>query len=132
MDSAVVKKTVSNGKEESLEIPVTTINWDRELSLFSQAEINKPALREKYIVETSNGITTYRTDNDKMKVQWIMIFTTGGDTTEINIHTHTENFLSRSDYMLFYFPGKGYTIEGRQEPKFFGEERIFSITATLL
>lgn len=136
MTNAVLTKAVTSGTgdvetTESMNIPVEKINWDKELSLFREAEINKPALREKYTVEASGGLVSYSANDPKMKVQNIMVFTDEQDTIEIIIHTHTENFLSKSDYILMYRPGKGYIIEGKQEPKFFGKERIFSISATL-
>ena len=52
------------------------INWSRELALFTQADINKPALRNSYQITRPDSLTyqyTLKNSDDQLTVQSLMV-----------------------------------------------------------
>ena len=52
---SVSKRTQMNGEVEQQ--TTQQINWSRELELFAQADINKPALRSSYTIDRPDSLT---------------------------------------------------------------------------
>src|SRR5476649_2853026 len=80
----VLKTVVHNTITESKKISID--NWDRELSLFSNSDINKPAWKDSYAMQnTANALIYTAKDStletkriiinkDGDKVKWVIIF----------------------------------------------------------
>ena len=56
----VVNKAVAINQERNQQT-TSAINWSRELELFTQADINKPALRSSYQIERPDSLTYHYT-----------------------------------------------------------------------
>lgn len=119
-----VEKTVTkNGNTETI---TDTINWENELALFIGADINKPRFKNSYTVakeETSgNSIITCSAKDMDLPVKSVRIKMAGGSISEIYFMKEVDNFITKSHFELYYYPGKGYSISARQSMAFFYDE----------
>ena len=70
-----VQKTVSVDNKRSQQT-TADINWSRELGLFSQADINKPALRNSYQIDRPDSLTyiyTLKPTEERLTVQSLTV-----------------------------------------------------------
>lgn len=115
----VVTKTVAhNGDSQTKKVKID--NWGRELGLFIDADINKPAWQNSYTISSDSSTLIYTTKDlslkmaemiikhDKQKVKWIMIL------------NHTSNMLYTTTEQLSYYPDSLYLIEKRQHVRLMG------------
>jgi hypothetical protein len=134
-----VEKTVmfASGTPETKVI--SNINWNQELETFTQADINKPALRAAYAVTTAttpNGQTqtTYRRrpGNHDSPVEYLQVTTTPNQqVTQITGRQSDTNYFvdSFKEFTLTCVPANGqtrlrnYSVSGTQKTIFFPELR---------
>ena len=117
----VLKTVTHNGVTETKTVHID--NWERELNMFSESDINKPAWKDSYSVQNTGGSLIYMAkdpelqtreiivNKDKDKVKWILIF------------NHTKNILYETREKLTYFPDSVYQIEKSQHVKLMGINR---------
>ncbi len=82
-----VKKQV-NLSGQADEIQTDTLDWEKELALFREADINSPSLRDSYEISEDkvNGIVIYTAKEEKQKVREISIIFGENNTVEkVNI-----------------------------------------------
>ena len=115
----VSKRITLEGKEEVKEFD--TLDYQKELITFSNADINKIAWQDKYQADT-----TYTTDgkmqhisylakDNKLKTQKITIqYTQEGEIEEIYIKATTESFVADVYKELYYKPTTGYRFTSQQ------------------
>lgn len=120
----LVNKLVKHN-DEAQKQQVHIGNWGEELSLFTQSDINKPAWRESYQVETSPGLVRYTAKDPKLITRRIVIHT---DTITkkvkwILINNYTKNLLYTSAEKLSYFPDSLYQIDKKQIIRLVGTNR---------
>ena len=116
-----VTKTVShNGITETKIVHVD--NWEQELGLFIDADINKPTWKSNYDVTAEDSLLVYRAkDKDKdLKVRYLLINRNGQKVRWILIYTKTENILYKTTQKLVYFPDSVYSIDMVQHVKTMG------------
>jgi hypothetical protein len=118
LDPAVNKTVAHNGTTENKTVHIA--NWGQELNLFIQSDINRPAWKNSYNVQTTDSLLIYKAKypdlrttrivikKDKDKVKWILIF------------NHTKNLLYETREKLSYFPDSVYLIEKWQQVKLMG------------
>lgn len=117
-----VEKTITlNGTTETKELDA--INFDNDLRLFREADINKPAWVDKYDtqVETLSGnhkITTYVAKDSSLIVHRLMVEEDLGVTTKIEINRKTGTVLSDGKHLLVYDPARGYSVTTQQANRF--------------
>lgn len=116
----LVKKTVTiNGRVETKNIEI--MDWHEELSSFYNADINKPAWRDKYqLIERpfgANGtVRTFQTNEKHLKTKQLSVIQ--DDSTKdfkINIITSDKTAVTQSDTQLLYDVNSGYTISTQQK-----------------
>jgi hypothetical protein len=135
LQSPTVNKTVvSNGEKELLS--TKDVNWKRELELFIQADINKPAYGKSYTIVTSDSLQYEYTlkAGEKLPVQYLKIVLdkAGGTPAVVSAQIVSKNKLyeSKKDIQLGCATHSGqlvitnYSIKGYQkliltEPKAF-------------
>lgn len=96
-----------------------SVNWESELSIFKEAEINKSAYRDKFEVDTTvnsdQNIITYKTTDKKIRVKFLRVTKNkSGEISSIEVNLKTDNTLYSSSQNLKLIPGKGFSVEGMQ------------------
>jgi len=104
-----LRKTVTrNGKEETRVIQKP--DYSIELSEFLNADISRPAWKDKYEKkEIENGFQYICTD-DKLDIKEVNVQEIG-EKTIIHIKKETENSLNQAEKNLQYETGKGFRIK---------------------
>ena len=116
--SHTIKKTsVLNGQSETRE--VTIADWKKELDPFIRCNINKPAFRNSYKVDTvADGINNrirFSAVEPHLAVRNVEIFLSGNRITRLQFATGDSNELYSTVRMLTYLPDSGYSVQGRQD-----------------
>ncbi|MBD1394546.1 hypothetical protein [Mucilaginibacter glaciei] len=114
-----VNKSVDhNGDKESKKVKIS--NWARELNLFTESDINKPAWSKSYTVDSTATNITYKAKYPELKTRYITICRENGKVTAIEIENDTQNILYNTTEKLTYLPGTFYQIEKMQHVKVMG------------
>lgn len=114
-----ILKTVEHNKvSETRKISIH--DWDAELSLFKNSDINKPAWSNSYSVSGDGGITIYKAKDRDLKTHEIMIKQENGKVKWIVIYSSTQNLLYKTLERLEYFPDSLYLIERKQSVRVLG------------
>lgn len=114
-----VKKSVEhNGDKDAKKVHIA--NWDRELNLFTESDINKPAWSRSYAVDSTASNITYKAKFPELKTRYITICRTNGKVTAIEIENDTHNLLYNTTEKLTYLPDTFYQIEKTQKVKVMG------------
>ena len=100
LEKPVVSKTMAIGKEKS-QLSSKDIDWKKELELFIQADINKPAYKNSYKILRTDSVTyEYLVKaNEKIPVQYLKIKLDRprGLPVEIEALLKSENRLYKSE-----------------------------------
>ena len=129
-----VQKTIrQNGKEESKKVAIT--DWERELSFFSESDINKPSWRDQYSIDsvrTGNKLLLhYKSKDENLSTQVLDIEIVGDTVQSIVVIKNINNQVYTTQQYLTYLPKKHYKINQTQEIVFFSEDD-YSIEASYL
>jgi len=115
----VVKTVFHNGVTETKTVHIN--NWEQELNLFIDADINKPTWRSNYNVTDEDGVLRYTAKDSSVKVGEILIKRNKQKISWILIFTKTpKNYLYTTIQKLVYYPDSLYYISTRQDVKFMG------------
>jgi len=113
------KKASLNGKTENQTLQ--SVDWEKELAIFSLSDINKPAWRDKYAADTSvqgqQTTVTYTATDTEMRTQSInLVFDQNTATPKsITIFNHADNFVYQLSENLTYQSNSGYQIQTTQK-----------------
>lgn len=95
------------------------IEWLEELDLFLESDINRPAWRGEFKVDTikleREYVITYKTENKQIPVKNVVV-TIDKDTRQclkVTVDRRTKNFLYQSDQSLYFTTGEGYMMKGK-------------------
>jgi len=124
----VVKTVKHNGVGETQKVKIE--NWGQELDMFLSADINRPAWKDSYTVQTSDGITSYRAKEPDLKVREILIKRDGEKIKWFFIYTFTKNILYQTSEELSYYPDSMYVIKKDQRVRLMGRNR-YTITGVI-
>jgi hypothetical protein len=114
-----VDKTVGhNGATESKKVHIG--NWKKELNLFIENDINKPAWKLSYDVQANNDSIVYKARYPELETRQIIIIKKAGQVTGISIVNNTHNILYNTTEKLVYAPNAYYLIEKMQQVKIMG------------
>lgn len=115
-----LKKTTSvNGERE--EQQVERIDFEKELAIFSNSDINRPAWTDKYEVDSVFNEKKelvrldYQATDEELRTQHVSVSLDGGAVFKIQIENATSTSIADTQQSLIYEPAKGYTIESRQQ-----------------
>lgn len=125
----MVDKTVSrNGISEKKRVQID--DWKNELALFIDADINKPAWRNSYRIDTAKRSLIYTSVDPQLRTQKITIERQqSGKVTHITIHNRTGNMLYQTAEQLDYYPDSLYRINKRQQIRFIGDSQYLVMGA---
>lgn len=117
----LITKTVAyNGNPETKKVYID--NWGREFELFTSSDINKPAWRDSYTIQSSNnGIITYKANSPDLKTSEIMVKKDGDKVKWILIFNYTKNMLYENSEKLTYYPDSAYIIVKAQTVRLLGK-----------
>jgi hypothetical protein len=135
-DIQVEKKLFLNGREEMKSIPAASIPWDKEFLLFTQCNLNKPALLDAYEIEVTNTgaqqVMTYRLVNRNAPVTWVKILHRHEpELTELEIKTRSYSLMNIQETELWYAP-QGYAIRKKTLPRFWGKPSLLVVEARFI
>jgi hypothetical protein len=115
----VVNKTVShNGVTENKLVHIA--NWGQELNLFIQSDINRPAWKNSYRIETTDSLLIYTAKYPDLRTTKIVIRKDKDKIKWLLIYNHTKNLLYETREKLSYFPDSVYRIEKWQQVRLMG------------
>lgn len=119
-----IEKTVSkNGETERHVLQIT--DWKRELDLFIESDINKPAWRNSYRADSSaSAVMIKRIDPDLRTERIVIKKKPDGSVGHIIIINQLKNALYEMEERLEYFPDSLYRIDKRQWIRFIGENHF--------
>lgn len=111
-----VLKTVSiNGIMETKKI--NDIDFKKELASFADADINKSSWKGAFRVEKKDNLTLYYTNNKKIPVKRLEIYSSGKRVKSIRIIRSDTNILYRSADTLVYKADSLYEIRKVEKVK---------------
>jgi hypothetical protein len=100
------------------------IAWQEELDAFIESDINRPAWRGEFKVDTISlervDVVTYKTENKQIPVKNVVV-TIDKDTRQclqVTVDRVTDNFLYSSNQSLFFTTGEGYMMKGKLSVSF--------------
>lgn len=113
------KSVYLNANKETKQLD--SIDWKKELEPLVECDINKPAWKGKFFVDTVKttvtGITSiqYRALSEKVNVKSMIIELKQNEIQRIYITKKISSFIFSTVQIIEYFPGKGFSIRGEQK-----------------
>lgn len=130
LNPSTVKTVSKNGETEQRNIRVS--NWKNELALFIDSDINKPAWRHSYKVDSTGTAVNYTNIDPELRTKRIEINKlTDGTIKHIRITNQVANMLYRTEEQLDYYPDSLYQITKQQHVRVIGESQ-YLITGAIL
>ena len=120
-ENPLITKTVAHNKVPETR-KVHILNWGTELGLFIQSDINRPAWRNSYTVDTSADFLIYTAKDPSLKTREIIIKKVNDKIKWIVIGNHTKNVLYENFEKLSYFPDSLYLIQKKQRVRVLGTD----------
>lgn len=117
----VNKRVLVNNKAEDKQVKIS--NWEKELSVFIDADINKAAWEGEFSSKSNGRGITYTANNDKVPVKKVQVLKANGAVSGIIITIHNSNYLYSSSDTLSYYPDSLYEIRKSQEIKLMSPKR---------
>lgn len=127
---SVEKYVFLNGEEEQQTMVLDEARWEAEFSAFREADIDKPALIGKYLVDTlfvtTDSLTrvSYIAKDEKLRTRYLhLYFKPGGAAPAyIEARLETKNLFYTSVQELAFAPGEYYSINGYQNIWLLGQD----------
>ncbi|MDB5227648.1 MAG: hypothetical protein JWN78_1841 [Bacteroidota bacterium] len=130
--AAVVQKDIDSnsahhcGEEKSVLVDhvtevktISDVDWKKELLPLSECDINKPAWKTKFSVDTIKNTEgtkiQYHALSDKINVRSMMVSIKNNEVEKIIITKKINSIIFSSDQRVEYFPGKGFSVRGEQK-----------------
>ncbi len=115
---------------------VKTIDWSKELELFTQADLNKPAFIQSYQVDSSSmGVKYTLKESEKLPIKYLTINRSGEDGISIEAMINTNNYLYETERHLKLSIKNSeltdYQIDGFQKIVF-GNKKTFKINGNIV
>lgn len=136
-----VTKTVQLDGKKELRAEIET-DWKKELELFAQADINKPAYRNSYsIIRIDSSVYEYRIkEGEKLPVQYLMIKVDSATQQPVSVKAllRSENKIYSSEKSIELTSSRrnsllevsAYSVKGYQKLLFMNR-KSFDITAKI-
>ena len=136
-----VTKTVQLGGKKEVRAEIET-DWKKELELFVQADINKPAYRNSYsIIRSDSSVYEYRIkEGEKLPVQYLMIKVDSATQQPVSVKAllRSENKIYSSEKSIELTSSRrnsllevsAYSVKGYQKLLFMNR-KSFDITAKI-
>lgn len=119
LNKPVLKTVTHNTVSESKTVHIN--NWELELSLFKDDDINRPAWKNSYTVIDEDSMLIYRAKYPDLKMREMLIKKDKGKIKWILIYNKTpKNILYQTTEKLSYFPDSLYVIDKIQRVRLMG------------
>lgn len=136
----VEKQVFYDGQKNK--IATSEINWEEELEVFEDADINKPILKNRYEKSTQDKtggstLTRFEASGPRELVRWLEVEKNkDGELLKITFKMLTDNSLyaTEKEGKLVFSKGqklKSYTLEGNQSIVFLGNKN-YSVEGNLV
>ncbi|TKC56591.1 hypothetical protein FBD94_23040 [Pedobacter hiemivivus] len=116
----LTKSVEVNGAAETKKIHIP--DWAKELSIFSDSEINRNAWKGLFSTDKTNEQELYTSANKKVPVKEVLITKKDGRVSGIRILVKNSNMLYSSADTLSYYPDSLYRINKKQHIKLMAEK----------
>jgi len=117
---SIHKSVEVNDSLERKQLRIT--DWRKELSIFSDADINRASWKGLFSVNKQQGSETYVSDDDKIPVKEIKITFDQKHLKSLLIIIKNSNSLYTSQDSLFYYPDSLYRVKKVQHIKLLKEK----------
>ncbi len=136
---SVVKNVYLNGEEEQQSIQLNHERWEAEFSAFREADIDKPALIGKYLVDTlfieTDSLTrvSYIAQDPQLRTRYLHLYFKPGTSNPsyLEARLETKNVFYQSVQELEFAPGEYYSISGFQDIWLLGQDS-FSVKSVFV
>lgn len=130
----VVQKSIITADSSENQL-VKTIDWAKELELFIQADLNKPAFVQSYQVDSSSmGVKYSLKETEKLPVKYLSINRVGENGIIIEALVSNNNYLYETErHLQLSVKNKkltDYQIDGFQKIVF-GKRKVFKINGVI-
>jgi hypothetical protein len=127
---SIDKYVYLNGKEEQKILKLDAAHWQAEFTAFREADIDKPALRGKYLVDTlfvqTDSLTriSYSTEDPGLRTRYLHLYYKPGaaEPSYVEARLETKNVFYESIQELQYSPNEFYSIKGFQDIWLLGKD----------
>lgn len=115
----VQKEATINGKKESQTI--TNPNFQQELQLFIDSDINRTSWLDKYAVDSTSDAAGQLTElvytalEDRLRTRRVEISFINDKVNQVDILNATDNVIAQTKQELSYTPQSGYVIKSFQD-----------------
>ncbi len=128
LKNPLITKTVSvNGATESKHIKIA--DWKKELTLFSDADINRASWKGLFEFKKSNDQELYSSNNEKVPVKELLVIYKNNKVLGIKILIKNTNSLYTSIDTLSYYADSLYQVKKIQNIKLLSE-KSYTITGS--
>lgn len=125
----LLTKTVEVNKDaETRKLRIT--DWNKELSIFSDADINRNAWKDLFNRKDIGEGEIYTTGNEKIPVKEVLVTKKNGQVQGIRIMIRYNNMLYSSADTLAYYPDSLYQVKKQQKIRLLSEKN-YRITGKL-
>lgn len=134
--SGKAKKIVMAGGEQEVKV-IDSVDFKRELGVFSGSDINRPAWSDKYVVDSMFNEQKalvqlhFKAVDDMVKTRKIVVHFEKDIVSKVIIENNTSSSIATSSQLLTYQPNIGYTIESHQKVAM-TDEQVFKVTVHYL
>lgn len=123
----VLKRIAINGQSE--EKNFDSLNYQKELDIFSRSDINKMAWLDKYKVDSTFqdgqlSRVTYTAQDKSLKTHLLEVQFSNGQVAGIHVRNQTESIVANVGQDMWYAPGKGYRLESGQSTALTKEKKV--------
>lgn len=125
LNPLTLKTVTHNGVSETKKLHID--DWGLELSLFAQSDINKPAWRNSYDIQTGdNGSVVYMAKTPELRTREIVVTRNKDHSIKwILICNASKNLLYQTTEILTYYPDSLYTISKKQHVRLLGTNNYY-------
>lgn len=115
----ITKITEVNGQKETLKLD--SIDFESDLKIFSNADINKPAWSDKYAIDSvKNDVgqlskLKYKSLDPELKIDQLELTFQNEEVSKVFVSKSLSSAISKVNEKLVYTPESGYVIERDQE-----------------
>lgn len=125
-ENPVFTKTVMiNDAAESKKTRIA--DWKKELSIFSDADMNRNAWKGLFKITNNGGQEIYTSAQEKIPVKELRIARRNGKVYHISILVKNSNILYSSADTLSYYPDSLYQVKKKQHIRLLAEKK-YTIT----
>ncbi len=118
IEPRVLKKVTMNGVSEAKEL--NSLDYHAELTAFLEADLNRPAWRGRFEVDTvingARGLTvTYQASANDIPIKRLSVVMYDGQVSRLAVERRSQSVFTNAMQQLSYQPDSGYSIRTRQQ-----------------